>query len=484
MQLPRLEAELTSLRALAANDPHRPQYHFTPPANWLNDPNGAIEWDGKYHLFYQYNPAGAFWGTIHWGHAISPDLVHWEDCPIALTPSPGGADAGGCWSGYAINDNGVPTLIYTGVTQDGTSDWKQVPCLATGDPTLTVWTKYDGNPLISEPPASLDVNGFRDHCLWQDENGRWYQAIGTGFKQGGGAILLYTSTDLRHWEYLHPLLSGDNGRDGECWECPDFFAADGSHVLLFSSMARQQQLYMTGRYEDLQFIAQNQDTFDLGECLYAGQSFRDSQGRRILWGWLREARNAEGQIAAGWSGAMSLPLVLGVRPDGQLSVNFASELQNLRRNHYRLSDFEMTETTFQALSKNGDCLEIQVEFENIGAREFGLVFRRSPDGAEETRLTYDAEVGQLLLDRRNSTLDQDCVLDIKGGLCPLADGKTLRLHLYLDRSALELSANGYRYLSGRIYPSRPDSLGLGLYALGGNVRVKSFDVWELGSSWE
>ncbi|GAC1461444.1 MAG: hypothetical protein PVSMB2_23680 [Ktedonobacteraceae bacterium] len=98
-----------------ADDPHRPHSHFLPPANWMNDPNGLIHWKGRYHLFYQHNPHGAFHEKIHWGHALSSDLVHWTDLPIALTPTPGRADADGCWSGCAIDNHGTPTLLYTGI---------------------------------------------------------------------------------------------------------------------------------------------------------------------------------------------------------------------------------------------------------------------------------------------------------------------------------------------------------------------------------
>src|SRR2546423_13522026 len=96
-------------------DPHRPHYHFLPPSNWMNDPNGLIHWKGQYHLFYQYNPNGALHGTIHWGHAVSPDLVHWEHLPIALAPTPGGPDKDGIWSGCAVDNDGIPTIFYTGV---------------------------------------------------------------------------------------------------------------------------------------------------------------------------------------------------------------------------------------------------------------------------------------------------------------------------------------------------------------------------------
>ncbi len=122
-------AALQNLRAGLAGDRHRPLYHFIAPANWMNDPNGVIFWKGKYHLFYQYNPNGPFWGTLHWGHAASADLVHWEDYPIALTPSQDGPDKLGCWSGCIVDDGGVPTALYT-------APGPQTVCLATGDDDL------------------------------------------------------------------------------------------------------------------------------------------------------------------------------------------------------------------------------------------------------------------------------------------------------------------------------------------------------------
>ena len=121
-----------------ATDPHRPLYHFLSPANWMNDPNGAIFWDGRFHLFYQHNPHGAFWGTIHWGHAVTDDLVHWTDLPIALAPDPDGPDRSGCASGTAVAGADVPTLIYYGIP-DGY-------CIATSDDDLVTWKKHPANP--------------------------------------------------------------------------------------------------------------------------------------------------------------------------------------------------------------------------------------------------------------------------------------------------------------------------------------------------
>lgn len=123
---------------LLTKDLHRPQYHFLPPANWMNDPNGMIQWRGQYHLFYQYNPAGPFHGTIHWGYAMSPDLVQWRHLPVALAPTPGSADEDGCWSGVAVDHDGIATIIYSGARRG-----VQRACLATStDDNLVTWEKH------------------------------------------------------------------------------------------------------------------------------------------------------------------------------------------------------------------------------------------------------------------------------------------------------------------------------------------------------
>jgi len=161
----------------------RPRYHFQPPTNWMSDPNGPIQWKGQYHLFYQHHPYSPLWGPIHWGHAVSTDLVHWTHLPIALTPTPGGPDADGCWSGCAVDDDGVPTLIYTGVSRDSAcqAQYRQTQCLATSKDDLRTWQKDPDNPVIASPPAAYDVRvtGFRDPCVWK-EDGAWYGVIGSG----------------------------------------------------------------------------------------------------------------------------------------------------------------------------------------------------------------------------------------------------------------------------------------------------------------
>ena len=165
------------LVARAEADPLRPRFHFVSPAGWLNDPNGVSQWNGTYHLFYQYNPEGAFHHRIQWGHATSTDLVTWTDQPVALEPS-AGPDAEGCWSGVLVNDGGTPTLVYSGRFED-----RELPCVAVGSPDLLNWTKDPANPVIAAPPAGVEVTAYRDHCVWR-EGTKWRQLVGSASASG------------------------------------------------------------------------------------------------------------------------------------------------------------------------------------------------------------------------------------------------------------------------------------------------------------
>ncbi|HUX43859.1 MAG TPA: glycoside hydrolase family 32 protein, partial [Terracidiphilus sp.] len=246
-----------------AHDPLRPEYHLMPPHNWMNDPNGPIWWKGKYHLYYQLNPNAAVWGDMHWGHAISTDMIHWHHEPIALAPTPGGPDSEGCFSGSAVVYKGVPTILYTGVRNaqpdnvtlhDASNKLRETQMLATAEGAeLLHWNK-DPEPVIAAPPAGMDVTGFRDPCPWQEADG-WYLAVGSGERGKGGCALLYRSPDLRRWEYLHPLAQGmptgstapDPVDSGDMWECPDFFEADKQHCLLYST--QRKVFWTTGNYD-------------------------------------------------------------------------------------------------------------------------------------------------------------------------------------------------------------------------------------------
>jgi beta-fructofuranosidase len=479
-------AEQESVQEKLAADVQRPQYHFLPPANWMNDPNGPIYWKGYYHLFYQYNPNGAYWGDMHWGHARSSDLVHWQHLPIALAPTPGGPDKDGCFSGSAFVKGGVPTLDYTGVAPE-------VQCLATSDDAMIRWKKYAGNPIVASPPHGLEVMGFRDPLIWR-EGGDWLMTVGSGLKNKGGMVLLYQSKDAIHWDYLHPLCSGppflSNSRlasgkydpvaAGDMWECPDFFALGGKHVLLVSTQGAV--FYLIGSYRDRIFHLETSGKVDLGSVYYAAKSF-DDRGRRILWGWLREARSAAAQRAAGWAGVMSLPRLLTLGPNGTtLHIEVAPEFRKLRGRHTLHTNISARPNAATPLRGcEGDSLEIHATFLPAGAEEFGLKVRRNPDGSEETLVGYDPARRTLALDTRKSSLNPQADRAVTQGRLELGAGELLELTIFLDASVIEIFANGRRALTGRIYPTRPDSLGVALYSQAGRATLKSLDMFRLNA---
>jgi beta-fructofuranosidase len=397
----RAHDESAALRTALAGDPHRPRYHFVSPANWLNDPNGLIQWRGQYHLFYQYNPHGTFSATKHWGHAVSADLIHWTDLPIALAPTPGTADEDGCYSGCIVVDQGVPTLLYTGVRAR-----RQRPCIAIGSDDLQTWERHPGNPVIEAPPSDLQIVGFRDHAVWREDD-MWYQIVGSGIHGRGGAVLLFRSADLRIWEYMHPLCTGDQDRrtpvwTGIMWECPDFFALGDRHVLVVSVFDNQRlgafahlpmihhAVSLVGSYAGHRFTPAHEALVDYGYSLYAPQSFADEHGRRIMFGWLREERSGETQVAAGWSGAMSLPRVLSLSPQGHLDMAPAPEVECLRGRHQRWDNraLQATESVYLA-GVRGDMIEVILDLALGDATEAGLSVRCAPDDTEETRIVYD-----------------------------------------------------------------------------------------------
>jgi len=447
-----------------AADPHRPQYHFLPAANWMNDPNGPIYWQGKYHMFYQYNPNGAFWGDMHWGHAESSDMVHWKHLPVALAPTPGGPDKDGVFSGCAVIDNGVPTAIYTGVNPE-------VQCIATSGGGLVEWKKYGANPVIGGPPRATPVTGFRDPDVWK-EGDTWLMALGSGFRGKGGAVLLYESKDLRRWNYLHPLITGKMGAhagdnkdtvaSGEMWECPDFFPLDGRHLLMVSTEGKVK--YMLGAYADRRFQSETAGAMDYGSY-YAARTMANTGERRILWGWLLEARSVDAQRAAGWSGVMSLPRELGL-DGGSLQIRPAAEVAMLRGKRL-------------GADAAGDCLEIQAEIDPGDAQQAGLKLRAAPDASEQTLVYYDRAARLLAVDKSKSSVNPAADRKMQSGPFQLAPGEPLRLHAYLDGSVIEIFANDRACLTVRVYPEGPRSMGLGLFSSGGKARLASWQAWEM-----
>ena len=466
-------------------DPHRPIYHFTPDRDRyrLNDPNGLIQWKGRYHLFYQYNPHGPYLDDTHWGHAVSDDLVHWEHLPIALAPTPGGPDAEGCYSGCAVDNDGTPTVIYTGIEPER-------PCLAIGDGYLLTWQKHPGNPVIDAPPDGLEMVGFRDHSIWR-EGSTWYQVIGAGMKNVGGDAFLYSSEDLREWEYLGSLLAEPLEDRGTMWECPDFFPLGDRHVLLVSRLPHQmggdiwraRVRCHVGEFQDHKFAPDQSEVLDAGGNFYAPQTMLDDAGRRLMWGWITEGRSREAQRIAGWTGVVSLPRVLELDGSGRLIQAPAAGMETLRKNHRRVEGLDLKTGELSIHDLRGDSLEVRARFEVADVATFGVLVRCSPDGREQTAIEIDPVEQTLTVDRTKSSLDPEALLTKEtGSIGTVAAGDELELSIFLDKSVIEVFANGAAATS-RIYPMRADSLGVSLFATGAGVRLKELDAWELGSIW-
>lgn len=440
----------------------------------MNDPNGPIWWKGQYHLFYQLNPHAAVWGDMHWGHAMSPDMVHWHHEPVALAPTPGGPDSEGCFSGSAVVFKGVPTFMYTGVQKappdqvtirDGSSELRETQMLATAeDDGLRRWKKVE-TPVIAAPPASIAVTGFRDPCLWQEADG-WYLGLGSGERGKGGCVLLYRSQDLRHWDYLHPLTWGKpNGKQaanpcdsGEMWECPDFFELGHSHCLNYST--EDKTFWATGDYgpRDHTFTPKQKGVLDRGRSWYAPKSFLAPDGRRILWGWLRETRPEAEFSAAGWSGCMSLPRVLTVDDHDQLEMHPAHELEGLRGPNQKFIVTSRKPVRSKLPGLNQEALVL------IGPSQGSVGIRLNSNGATAWELTIDVTGNAVRCGEISFPL-------------PDQPWPQPGVRIFIDASVIECFLGGREVLTSRVYTLHPDSTELEIEATG--EREVQVDLWEL-----
>ena len=464
-------------------DSHYPRFHLAAESGSLNDPCGFVWQDGEYHLFYQ--------SSASWAHVASPDLINWRHLPVALRPTPGTSDEGGCWSGSVGMVGGRPTILYTGVdvpSVDQPRVWRQVVCLATGSDDLISWSKYRDNPLVDHPPGTPD---FRDPCFWKKEN-EWYMLVGAGIEDEGATALLYRSSDFVRWEYLHPFCTDHPDATNRCWECPDFFALGNRHVLLTSRLSpllsyasrdstrvMMSTFYDSGSYKNDRFTRETSGNLDVGGHFYAAKTGLDNNGRRLLFGWVWEGRTEKSSEKHGWSGVISLPRVITLANDGTMRYAPPEELQLIRGNHMEITNVTLSDQVLPLDMVNGDCLELIADFKPGSAEKFGLSIRRSPGGEEESLLVYRPSQATLTMERHRSSLDPDQFTYPRGGQLILEDQQNLRLQIFLDRSVIEVFANGKLCLTSRIYPTRKDSLGIAAFAHGGTAILDRMDAWRL-----
>jgi len=349
--------------ALAARDPDRPTYHFRPPANWNNDPNGTIFYRGWHHLFYQFNPAAPRGGNQHWGHARSRDLVNWEHLPIAIRPSTDKGERAIFSGGATLDAQGRPRLFYTSIGHPTPEQWMASPA----DDDLIVWEKYPQNPVLTlDAHGAVQVSQWRDPFLFK-ENGQTYMVCGGNLNNGaggGGSVQLYQASnpELTRWRFLGVVFQY---RDVAIWnvECPNLFKVGNKWVLLMSP--QQPCEYFIGSLDiaACRFTPESHGILDAGTS-YASNISVDDKGRTILWLWGRTNTSAD----KGWNGCMTLPRILSINSDGYLLQPPAEEFSQLRG------------TPMDPNALRGDSLELQGDIVMGSSVEAGFDLRCAADG--------------------------------------------------------------------------------------------------------
>ena len=450
------DASVAAARPAAERDPLRPVYHLAAPAFWINDPNGPVFHAGRYHMFFQHNPYGSEWGNMSWAHAASLDLVRWKHLPIALAPTPGACDKDGIFSGCCVIRYGVPTILYTGVSPE-------VQCIATSDDDLIAWTKRPATPVIAARPRD-DLEGFRDPFVWKEPDA-WYMVLGSGIKGLGGTALLYRSPDLLNWDYLHPLCVGF----GTNWECPNFFPLGGRHVLVVSPHGDVQ--YAVGAYAGRRFVPDAWHPLDLGGAsnFYAPNCLQDPSGRRIMWGWARGG----GTPGAPWNGCLTLPRVLTLRPDHRLGIEPLPELKTLRGTGTRRDGMRLGADERRAVdAPASDCMEIAADIEPGSAQAIALELREPSDGGAGVAVTWDRQLKRLSCGQTGGAFEPGPGEDV------------LRLRVFVDKSVLEIYANGTAVLTARVYPRNREGFAVSLVATGGTATARRVEVWPMKTIWD
>ena len=454
-----------------------PHFHLAPPAGWMNDPNGLIYHQGRYHAFYQHHPFSENWGPMHWGHATSQDMVNWQHQPVALAPGEE-YDRDGCFSGSAVDDNGVLSLIYTGhVWLSGEGDdsaIREVQCLATSEDGI----HFTKQGVVLTPPDN--IMHFRDPKVWH-EDGHWWMVIGARDDSDIGQVLLYKGNSLRDWTFDRVLAKADRNT-GYMWECPDFFPLGDEHILMCSPQGIKAQgddylnLFQSGCLRGTWRPGQEFEVregfreLDHGHDFYAPQSFTAADGRRVIIAWMDMWESVMPSKAEGWAGCMTLPRELTLH-DGSVRMVPVEEVRTLRREHSPLSPCLLRDSV-QHIADDAQALEIITRWDRpaCDAERFGI---KLGDGVT---LFVDTRAQRLCLERdfpMHGIKDQRSVA--------LTQGKVLELRIFIDSSSVEIFVNqGEATLSSRIYP-QPGQRALSCFAAHGQAALVEGDVWRLSA---
>ena len=437
-------------KELVKKDPYRLHYHVMPPVGLLNDPNGFIQWNGTYHLFYQWMPFKTGHGAKFWGHYTTDDFVNWKHEEIALTPAEW-FEKNGCYSGSAIEHEGKMYLFYTGNVKDENGKRETYQCLAVSNDGVT-FEKL--GPIVELPKGY--TSHFRDPKVWK-QNNQYFMVVGAQTSNLKGAVALFESENLTKWEHKGILVGGgkENLKDfGYMFECPDLFPLDHADVLIFSPQGKApedlkyqnlyQAGYVIGRFDPEKRMYNHNEfnELDRGFDLYAPQTTLDDQGRRLMFAWMSVPNQGEQHhptIKHKWLHNMTLPRELKVE-GGKLIQRPIKELEQLRIDDPVKSKVTLVNETRKIAGVSGKSVELLLE--NILLQEgwFEIGF------AGNARLIYSKEDKFLTLERKSFVNGM-----IEKRQCKVE--KLEALNIFIDTSSIEIFVNnGEETFTSRFYP--------------------------------
>lgn len=464
----------------------RPAYHLTPYVGWMNDPNGFSFYKGQYHMFYQYNPYKTVWGPMHWGHAVSTDLLHWEYLPCALAPDSPTDNGPGCFSGSAVEmEDGRQLLLYTSVVAEKQPDGEmrdiQTQSIAVGNgldyekpleyPVLTV----------KDIPDGYSKFDFRDPKIWREEDG-YYAVTVNCTEDGSGAALLFHSPDGYKWTY-RSVLDRSRNELGKMWECPDFFPLDGKYVLMLGPMEMRAKgafhnghnvIALIGDYDKAThtFTRERVQLMDCGIDFYATQTTLAPDGRRLMTAWLQTwSDTMDKPQDSKWFGQLIFPRELHLK-DGKIVQTPAKELDAAHGNHIRHDKVIIQqETTLEGIG--GRVADLTVQVQPGDYRSFTIKLAADPE--YHTSLTYEPHSSLLTLDRSYAGSRADIVHSRSCKVRP--QGGALKLRILMDKNSIEVFANdGEQTMTVWIYtPQTADQI---TFAADGEVTA-SVEQYEL-----
>lgn len=476
------EYELAAERRIPPEE--RPLFHLSARCGWMNDPNGFSYHQGAYHLFYQYHPYDSHWGPMHWGHAVSRDLLRWDYLPCALAPDTA-YDGGGCFSGSALTlPDGRQLLMYTGVEKTDAPRKRQTQNLAVGDGLD--YEKLPQNPVIGAtllPPGDSPFD-FRDPRVLRQPDGSWLAYAACDRAGCGGAILRFRSEDLLRWRFDGTVLENRN-RLGLMWECPDLFRLDGTDVLLISAQDMLPEgfeyhngngtVVFLGRLdaESGRFVPESDHALDYGIDFYAPQTVLTPDGRRVMIGWLQNWDTCNQHFRSlPWFGQMSLPRELFVQ-NGRLCQRPVRELEALRTETVRRRGVVLENGSVTLPGVEGRCLDLALTLDASACKKFNLHF--AEDGQLRSSLSFHPEESVLKIDRKHSGSRRAVIHQRRARV--RHDGGTIRLRLILDRYSAEVFVNDGEQVLSIAIDTPLFARGISFHAEG--RAVFSLEAWRL-----